>query len=142
MSRITAVIILLAMAGAAISGLALGQHYNTQPAPCDINAVWDCGIVNHSPYAMLWGVPVALIGIVGYTLLAGLSGRLPRTTFWVAVLAVLFTLRLTYIEWRVLEIWCLYCVGSQIVILAILPLAWIEMRHRPHPAAGAASSGT
>jgi hypothetical protein len=46
---------------------------NKQPSPCSINDMWDCGIVNHSPYAVLYGLPVAIIGIMGYGLLASLK---------------------------------------------------------------------
>jgi len=56
------VLIVLAVVGIAVSSLALREHYRTDASPCSINERWDCGIVNHSPYAMLFGVPVAVIG--------------------------------------------------------------------------------
>ena len=65
------VLIVLAVVGIAASSLALREHYRTDTSPCSINERWDCGIVNHSPYAMFHGVPVAVIGIVGYLLLGG-----------------------------------------------------------------------
>src|SRR6266566_10046658 len=73
------VLVLLAMLGIAVSSLALREHYRTYgEAPCDINDRWDCGIVNHSPYAVFphskpHGVPVATIGIAGYLLLGILA---------------------------------------------------------------------
>ena len=66
-------IVLLAIAGIVVSVLALKVHYDTGSEPCSINEKWDCGVVNHSPYAMIGGVPVAAIGIVGY-LLIGVLG--------------------------------------------------------------------
>src|SRR5258708_25663122 len=70
------VLILLAAVGIAASALALREHYRTEgDSPCSINERWDCGIVNHSPYAVLGGIPVAIIGIAGYLLLAALSWR-------------------------------------------------------------------
>ena len=63
------VLIVLAVAGIVASSLALREHYRTDASPCSINERWDCGIVNHSPYAMLLGIPVAVIGIAGYLLL-------------------------------------------------------------------------
>src|SRR5260221_12378452 len=66
----------LAILGIAASSLALREHYRTYgDAPCDINERWDCGIVNHSPYAMIGQVPVAVIGIAGYLVLGILSLR-------------------------------------------------------------------
>ena len=58
-------IILLAIAGIVVSSLALKVHYDTGSEPCSINDKWDCGVVNHSPYAVMYGMPVAAIGIAG-----------------------------------------------------------------------------
>src|SRR6266498_594996 len=69
-------LLVLALIGLTASSLALREHYRTYgDAPCDINEHWDCGIVNHSPYAVIHGVPVATIGIAGYLLLGILSLR-------------------------------------------------------------------
>lgn len=118
-STVVAVIVMLCLTGVLLSGLALGEHYNTKPSPCSINDKWDCGIVNHSPYAMVLGVPVAFVGLLGYALIAALAGRLPRLTAILALLAVLFSLRLTWIEWKILGVWCIYCVSSQIIIAIV-----------------------
>src|SRR5271166_3344198 len=59
-------IAILALAGVVVSGLALHVHYSTETEPCSINAKWDCGIVNHSPFAEIAHIPVAAIGIAGY----------------------------------------------------------------------------
>ena len=67
------VLAFLAVLGIAASSLALREHYRTDTSPCSINEKWDCGIVNHSPYAVLWGVPVAAIGMAGYLLLGLLA---------------------------------------------------------------------
>ena len=120
---LTTLIVVLCLAGVVVSGLALGEHYNTKPSPCSINDKWDCGIVNRSPYAMLRGVPVALIGSAGYALLAALAGRKPRLTAILAFFAVLFSLRLTWIEWKILGVWCIYCVSSQGIVLSVFLLA-------------------
>ena len=63
----------LALAGVVVSGLALRVHYSNDVESCSINATWDCGIVNHSPFAEIHHVPVALIGILGYLALIGLA---------------------------------------------------------------------
>ena len=123
MKIITVLIVLLCLAGVVVSALALGLHYDTHPAPCSINEVWDCGLVNHSPYAVFRGVPVALIGIIGYAVIAVLAGRFPKITALLALGALGFALRLSYIEWKVLETWCIYCVTSQSIILVTFLLA-------------------
>ncbi|MBZ5547975.1 MAG: hypothetical protein LAO22_08390 [Acidobacteriia bacterium] len=120
------ILILLAVMGITTSALALREHYRTDTSPCSINERWDCGIVNHSPYATLAGVPVAAIGITGYLLLAVLAFKQAYRLMLVPVLAALaFSLYLARIEQHVLGVWCLYCVISLGVIslLALLVLA-------------------
>lgn len=118
-STVVAVIVMLCLTGVLVSGLALGEHYNTKSSPCNINDKWDCGTVNHSPYAVVLGVPVAFVGIFGYALIAALGGRVPRLTATLALIALLFSLRLTWIEWKILGVWCIYCVSSQLIIAIV-----------------------
>jgi len=120
-------LVFLAIAGMMVSYLALRVHYSTETAPCDINEKWDCGIVNHSPYAVFHGVPVAAIGMAGYCLIALFALARRRGLLVVStVIGLGFSLYLSNIEARVLGVWCLYCAISQgiIAILMILSLAW------------------
>ena len=121
-------IVLLAIAGIVVSALALKVHYDTGSEPCRINDKWDCGVVNHSPYAVIRGVPVAAVGIAGYLLIGFLAFMRRRGLLLACVLIGLgFALYLTNIEIHILEVWCLYCVISQgiIAVLTVLALAWI-----------------
>ena len=120
---LTLLIVLLCLAGVLTASLALGEHYNTGSSPCSINDRWDCGIVNHSPYALIRGVPVALIGILGYALMAATAGRFPRITALLALGGLIFSLRLTSIEWKLLGVWCIYCVTSQSIIVLVFLLS-------------------
>src|SRR6266702_1797843 len=107
------VIALLALAGAVVAGLALRVHYSTETEPCSINEKWDCGIVNHSPYAVIGPVPVAAIGMAGYAVLLVLALARRKKLLLAAALAGLgFSLYLTHIEKDVLRVWCVYCVTS------------------------------
>jgi vitamin-K-epoxide reductase (warfarin-sensitive) len=113
------VLALLAVLGIAVSALALREHYRTDTSPCSINEKWDCGIVNHSPYAVLWGVPVATIGMAGYLLLGLLAlKRWYRILLLLSLAALAFSLYLAHIEAHVLGVWCVYCVASLGVISA------------------------
>ena len=127
---LTVLIVLFCLAGVVDSSLVLREHYSTESSPCNINDVWDCGTVNHSPYAVLHGIPVAMIGIVGYALLAALAGRFPWTTAVLALAGLIFNLRLTWVEWKVLQTWCIYCVSSQGIILLICVLSLIAAFHQ------------
>ncbi|MHB8303751.1 MAG: vitamin K epoxide reductase family protein [Acidobacteriaceae bacterium] len=121
------IIFLLAVAGVVVSSLSWQVHYSTKTEPCDINAHWDCGIVNHSRYSVVHGVPVAAIGVAGYLLLgllALLRKKLPTLLF--ALVGLGFALYLSHIEASLLGVWCLYCVISQGIIALIAILAAAE----------------
>lgn len=105
----------------------------TPPIPCGTG---ECATVQSSRYAWVGTVPVSAIGLGGYLALfalslAGLQGPLAssRVTafllFGGALIGVLFSAYLTYIEAAVLRAWCRYCVASAILIsivfLATLP---------------------
>ncbi len=126
------VIAVLALAGAVVSGLALQVHYSTATEPCSINQHWDCGVVNHSPFAMIGSVPVAAIGLVGYLVLGVLAMMRMRFVLFVgAIFALIFSLRLTFIEEFDLLVWCLYCVISQsiIALIFLLSLGWFTAEY-------------
>ena len=120
------VLVLLATVGIAVSALALREHYRTEgDSPCSINERWDCGIVNHSPYATLAGIPVAALGIAGYLLMAALAWRRAYRFVLAAALAGLaYSLYLAHIEATVLGVWCIYCVISlgDISVITLLAL--------------------
>ena len=129
------ILILLAGLGVLASSLALREHYRTYgDSPCSINDKWDCGIVNHSRFAEIAHVPVAVIGIAGYTLLGVLALlRRNRTLLAASLIALAFALYLTRIEAYVLQVWCLYCVISQgiIALLTLLAIASVLLPKRP-----------
>ena len=121
------VLVLLAALGIVVSALALREHYRTEgDSPCSINERWDCGIVNHSPYAMLAGFPVAIFGIAGYLLMGALAWRRAYSlVLATALVGLAFSLYLARIEAHVLGVWCIYCVISlaDISLITLLALA-------------------
>ena len=121
-------IALLALAGVVVSVLALRVHYRSEVEPCSFNEKWDCGMVNHSPFAEIYHVPVAAIGIAGYLALAGLAlARWRWSVVAASIVGLGFALYLSHIERDVIMVWCLYCVISQgiIAILMLLSLGWV-----------------
>ena len=133
------VLVLLAVVGIAASSLALREHYRTDASPCSINEKWDCGIVNHSPYAMIHGIPVAVIGMAGYLLLGLLAAR--KAYPWMlplVIIALVFAIHLADIEALVLGVWCVYCAISLgvITVMSLLVIGQVisdstRARHRP-----------
>ena len=124
------ILLILALLGMVVSSLALREHYREYgDSPCSINEHWDCGVVNHSPYALLGGVfdqlgihaqipilsrmPVATAGILGYIVMALVAFRQAYRLLLAIILASLaFSLYLAHIEKDVLGVWCVYCVIS------------------------------
>ena len=120
----------IALLGFVAAGLALREHYRTDNSPCSINERWDCGIVNHSPYAVIGPFPVAAIGIAGYVIIALLSLARQKWLLGLATMCGLgFSVYLTHIERNVLMVWCLYCVISLGIIsaLTLLSLIWAAL---------------
>jgi len=107
-------LLILATLGLIVSSLALREHYRTYgDSPCSINERWDCGVVNHSRYAMLGPVPVAAVGMMGYILMAVLAVRGSYRLLIIPTFGGLaFSLYLANIEKNVLGVWCVYCVIS------------------------------
>jgi uncharacterized membrane protein len=148
------ILLILAVLGIIVSSLALREHYREYgDSPCSINARWDCGVVNHSPYAMLGGVfeqmgihsripilsgmPVATAGILGYIVMGILIFR--RAYGWLLLLTVgslAFSLYLAHIEKDILGVWCVYCVISLgiICLMLLLNLGAVLLRRRPKAA--------
>lgn len=132
-------LLILAVLGVVASSLALREHYRTYgDSPCSINERWDCGIVNHSPYAMLGktGIPVAVLGITGYLLMAAFSWRRAYLYVLLAALAgFAYSLYLAHIESAVLGVWCIYCVISLgiISLISFLSLGSTLVHFRSSP---------
>lgn len=128
------IIAILAIAGVGISSVSLAHHYSTSKSSfCDFSQTVNCDIVNRSEYSSLLGIPVALIGVLGYLVLLALatlyrsrpeSGKL---LFWGAAAGLLFALYLTYIEGFVLYTWCILCLSSLAVIFCITVLSFIAL---------------
>jgi len=134
--RICLVIAVLALAGIAVSSLALQNHYaKSASSYCDLGESFNCDIVNRSTYSVVLGLPVALIGIIGYAMLLALStlyrakAETPAMLLIAALGGLAFALYLTYVEAFVLAVWCLLCLTSLVLILSITLLSSVMVLH-------------
>ena len=134
--RICLVIAVLALAGIAVSSLALQNHYaKSASSYCDLGESFNCDIVNRSTYSVVLGLPVALIGIIGYAMLLALStlyrakAETPAMLLIAALGGLAFALYLTYVEAFVLAVWCLLCLSSLVLILSITLLSSVMVLH-------------
>ena len=103
-----------------------------------------CDTVQASQWAVLFGVPVAFYGVVGYLaiLVVALVALRPAAVLrpkWnlalagLATVGVLFTAYLTYLELFVIHAICRWCVGSAVIITAIWIVSLAALRRPPPP---------
>jgi uncharacterized membrane protein len=123
--RLMVAVALVAFAGVAVSSVSLYHHFSKSTSSfCDINESFNCDLVNRSVYSTMLGVPVALIGIMGYLLILTLAtiyrerAETPLVLLVVSAAGLGFALYLTYIEGRVLSVWCILCLTSLTLIFA------------------------
>lgn len=112
-------IALVAVAGVAISLVSLYEHFATSTISfCNFSESFNCDLVNRSAYSTILGVPVALIGIIGYLLVATLATiyrNQPQTPMLLLIASVGgmgFALYLAFVEKFVLGVWCVLCLAS------------------------------
>lgn len=100
--------------------------------------VGNCEAVQSSPYAELFGVPVAIWGLLSYLgLLAlflvkrldwqGLGHLARQVTFLATLVGVMYSAYLTYLELFVIYEICPWCVASAIVMTALFALAIVDV---------------
>jgi uncharacterized membrane protein len=128
--RLMLAVALVALAGAAVSSVSLYHHFSkSKTSFCDIGETFNCDLVNRSSYSTVLGVPVALIGILGYLFILALAtiyrekAETPAMLLIVSVAGLGFALRLTYIEGHVLGVWCMLCLSSLTLIFASAALS-------------------
>jgi uncharacterized membrane protein len=113
------------------------HHYTAAPVPCSI--IHGCEEVLSSPYAELWGVPLAGFGIAAYflafsfALMAAFGDSRMWKLFGVQVtLMAVFTCWLIYLQAVVIEAFCQFCLLSAATtfILFILFVLSLVFRRR------------
>jgi vitamin-K-epoxide reductase (warfarin-sensitive) len=134
------VVALLAVCGVAVSSVSLQHHYATsKTAYCEIGESFNCDIVNRSEYSTIFGIPVALIGMIGYAALGAMATiyrdrrETPTILFAAAAAGLAFALYLTYIEGHVLGVWCILCLSSLALIATTTVLSALIWRKRSSP---------
>jgi len=123
----------LVVGGVAVAGyLAFVESANASPV---CGPVGDCGAVQNSKYATLFGIlPIGILGLAGYLaiiaawLLAqfGPEGfkKWAALALWgLAVFGVLFSAYLTFLEPFVIGATCMWCITSAVLMILLL---WVS----------------
>jgi uncharacterized membrane protein len=96
--------------------------------------VGSCDRVQGSPWAYVFGIPVAAYGLVGYAAIFAVSlmGVQPRwagerwvalAIFGMSAFGTAFSGYLTYLEAFVIDAWCMWCVISAVLMTVIFLLS-------------------
>ncbi len=97
----------------------------------------DCSVVNASKYSEVNGVPVAVIGVVGYAAMLAvlLLERKPgffkqngsMILFGLALTGFLFNVYLIFVEVALLKAYCPFCITSQAAMTFIFILSVVRL---------------
>jgi uncharacterized membrane protein len=125
--------IAVGIAGLGIAAYLTVVHYAGGEPVCAI--AHGCATVQKSTYAELLGVPVALLGLLGYVgILAALArdGEQGRTAAAFLSLAGFgFSVWLTYVEVARLDAICIWCVASAICMTLLAGLSAVRLVAAP-----------
>ena len=102
----------------------------------------DCSTVNASIYSEVNGIPVAVIGILGYLAILAIHYFEDRNRFFkenstlmifgLALTGFLFTVWLIYVEIALLKALCPFCLTSQAAMTLIFIIAVIRLIKQPN----------
>jgi uncharacterized membrane protein len=122
----------LTLLGTGVATYLTIAHYSGTTTICPLHG--GCETVQHSRYSELAGVPVALIGLIGYILILGVL-LIPVSEITRLILVVLtlggwgFSAYLTYRELFSIHAICPWCVSSAIIMTFLAPLAvWLFLQ--------------
>jgi uncharacterized membrane protein len=125
----------LTLAGLGVAAYLTYVHYAGIKPICTTGG--SCEKVQTSVYSELAGVPVALIGLLGYTAILGLLlyPESESTRFAMTVLVLIgfaFSAYLTYRELYSIHAVCEWCASSAVILTVMAPLAiWRFLRGAP-----------
>lgn len=125
-------ILILSLVGFSLSGYLTYVHFNNDEGVCPVGG--HCFDVWESEYSSILGIPVALIGLLGYIAIFVLSflrlyypdlsfvDEFPTYIFGLTIIGSAFSIYLTAIEIFVIQAICDFCFSAFLVIIAILGL--------------------
>ena len=119
----------LASAGLVVTGYLTYARYSGTTITCTTGG---CETVQESSYAAVAGVPVAVLGLLGYAALlatAFFARDLARAAgAAVALGAFAFSAYLLYVQLALIDALCDWCVVSDAIVTALVPFAVLRLR--------------
>ncbi|MGD9240525.1 MAG: vitamin K epoxide reductase family protein [Desulfobacterales bacterium] len=136
-------VVALIISGLLISGYLFRSHYLnytdiTYQSFCAISTSINCDTVSQSLYSILFGVPVAVWGIIGYTFLLGLvipgwrrsalEARNWAIILWMALAFSIVSIWFAAISTFLIHSYCIMCIGIYLVSFFTLWFSWLIHR--------------
>jgi uncharacterized membrane protein len=100
-----------------------------------------CSEVNSSKYSEINGIPVAVLGVIGYTAILALLLLEQRPGFFqqngtmmffgISLTGFLFTVYLIYVEIALIGAYCPFCLTSQAVMSIIFIISVVRLIRQP-----------
>jgi uncharacterized membrane protein len=128
--------LVLALIGTAIAGYLTWIHYAGIEVVC-LSGGGGCEKVQSSDYAELAGLPVALLGLIGYLgILAALlapeePGRLAAA--FLSLVGFGFSMYLTWAELFRIHAICQWCVASAVIMTALMVISLLRLLRYEDP---------
>jgi uncharacterized membrane protein len=131
-ARLRAATILATLLGAGVAGYLTYVHY-AELEPLCVGGGDGCERVQSSDQSELLGVPVAVVGLANYLIIAACllpaGRRLHPVAAGLALAGFGFSLYLTYVELFVIEAICQWCLANAVIatVLAALTVALVAV---------------
>jgi uncharacterized membrane protein len=120
----------LCLLGLGLSAYLTYEHFQPTFQGCVTGVSFvNCGKVTTSAESHILGIPVAILGLANYTVMAALNSPwawrararwIHVARFVLAILSMCFVLWLIYAEVEIIGAICIYCTGVHIVTFALL----------------------
>ncbi len=140
--RLRAAIALVALAGAAVAAYLVYARYTHTQIACTTGG---CETVQHSKYAKIAGVPVAVLGLAAYLAIfaTAVSARVEAAAVGAAIAlgGLAFAIYLIVIQVAVIDAICQWCLASDAILAALALLCCERLRRlagNPHASSGTA----
>jgi protein-disulfide isomerase/uncharacterized membrane protein len=142
--RRIAIMILLCIAGLAVSGELLRVHYRTHTDPafhslCAVNDAVNCETVALSPWSVAGGIPVCIWGLIGYSALLALllwslrqpeERSVPAVALAVTLAFLAVSAALAWISFTIIDSLCLLCMTTYAINLALAGISVSRVARR------------
>ncbi len=100
-----------------------------------------CSVVNNSVYSEVYGIPVAVVGALGYAAIllvltqsrrwAFLNRNATLVAFGLCLAGFLFTAYLIYVEIALIHALCPFCLASQAIMTLLFAVAVVRLLREP-----------